>query len=284
MCATFAAMGEAPRRRWLREPLLHFVLIGAAIFGLDRIRHGASKTSPPNDVHVVVVDAAVRDALTREYTMRFGRSPDPDRLATLIAEWVRDEVLIREAMSLGLDHGDVIIRRRLAQKMSLVLESRAAPREASESELAQWLAAHRETYRLPARTSFTHVFFARARRGDQTRADATSALANGPAPERGDAFPLGATFESRSGGDIETAFGAAFARTLDTAPVGTWTGPVTSRFGEHLVLVRARSANRDATLDEVRAAVRADFEAHAREDAIHEATARLVSQYHVVNR
>jgi hypothetical protein len=232
----------------------------------------------------VIVDGAVRDALSREYAMRFGRPPETARLAALVDDWVRDEVLVREAVQLGLDRGDVIIRRRLAQKMSLVLESRATTPEPTDADLEGWLAAHRDLYRLPGRTSFTQVFFARERRGEATHRDALAALATGPAPEHGDAFPLGATFESRSDADVDSAFGADFVHALDASPVGTWSGPVVSRYGEHLVLVRARSAMRDGTLAEVRAAVQRDLEADAREHAIREATSRLVSQYRVVNR
>lgn len=263
--------------------MLHFVVIGLALFAADRARSMARAPLAASDPQRVVVGDDVRSALAREYALRFGQAPDAARERSLVDDWVRDEVLVREAVRLGLDRGDPIVRRRLAQKMELVLEAETPIPTPSEDDLATFLAAHRDAYRLPARTSFTHVFFAHERRGDAARADAQTVLASGTVdPSRGDAFPLGPTIERRADSDLTGTFGAEFVQSMARAPLGTWFGPVSSRLGEHLVLVRDREAERDATLAEVRTSLLASYAAEARVAAVQRATDRLIARYHVV--
>lgn len=279
--------GEPARAhpRWIREPLVHFVAIGALLFALDRLRHRSSPRRVSDDAARIAVDDSIRAALATEYAMRFGRPPDDTRLRALTDDWIRDEALVREAQRLGLDHGDPVIRRRLAQKMSLVIESRIVPREPTEPEMIAWLAAHRDRYRLAARTSFTHVFYSRERRGDRARADATAALTTSDlSPSRGDAFALGASLDGRTDADLAVGFGEAFPAALAAAPIGAWTGPITSRYGEHLVQVRARSEMRDATLADVRTNVAADVRAQLRDAAVAAETQSIVGRYHVDSR
>lgn len=263
--------------------MVHFVVIGLALFAADRVRTMARAPVVASDPQRVVVGDDVRRALSREYTLRFGQAPDATREQALVDAWVRDEVLVREALRLGLDRGDPIVRRRLAQKMELVLESETPVPTPSDDDLTTFLAAHRDAYRLPSRTSFTHVFFAHERRRDAARADAQTVLASGTVdPSRGDAFPLGPMLDHRADSDLAAAFGPEFVQSMARAPLGTWFGPVSSRLGEHLVLVRDREAGRDSTVAEVRPSLLASYAAEARIAAVQRATDRLVARYHVV--
>ncbi len=274
----------------LREPLMHFVVLGALLFAADGVRarwHARRRSAVTATLRDdrIVVDEHVRRALAREDELRFGRPPDAARVRTLVDAWVRDEVLVREGLRLGLDRGDPIVRRRLVQKMELVLESEATISPPDDAALGAYLATHREGFRLPGRASVTQVFFARERRGANALSDAAALLATRAVdPSRGDAFPFGTTLEHRAESDLTATFGPAFMRAVAGAPLGTWVGPVESRFGAHLVLVRDREAARDPELSEVRASVLAAWTATARADAVQHATQRLVEQYGIVAR
>lgn len=266
------------QHRWLREPLLHFVVLGAAIFGLH-----AAVAPPPRDARILVTAdfiAGLRD----EHAARTGRPPTPEEERALVDRFVDEEVLYREAVALGLDRGDPIVRRRLAQKMAFVAEDGAAARDPSDAELEAYLAAHADRYRAPPRLSFRHVFLGRDRRGDPA-ADAQRLLPEltaGAAPDTlGDPFLQGASFARRAPADIEAVFGKAFTDALLAAPARVWTGPITSSYGAHLVRVEDRVEGALPPLSAVRARVRADLRDERREAALRAMREKLRARYRV---
>jgi len=260
-------------RRVLREPLVHFAAGGVAIFAL----HARVAARPEGDR--VVVSAAFAEALAKEQAQRTGRAPTAEEARALVDRFVDEEVLNREAAALGLDRGDPIVRRRLAQKMGFLAEADAA-REPAEADLERFLAAHEDRYRAAPRVSFRHVFLAHEHRADAERLLAE--LRAGARPdERGDPFLRGSRFAARTAAEVEAIFGPAFRAALDGAEKGTWAGPLASSYGVHLVLVEERTAGAEAALAEVRARVRQDLLDERREAAQREQLRRLRARYKI---
>jgi len=259
-----------------REPLLHFVVLGAALFALH------ARVAPPPAERIEVAPAFVA-GLRAEQAERTGQPPSDDELRGLVERHVDEEVLYREAIALGLDRGDVIVRRRLVQKMELL--ARAAIREPTDAELGEHLTAQAERYRGAETVSFEHVFVSRDRYGAAAAAKAGEllrALRAGADPKVvGDPFVAGASFARRTRGDLDAGFGGVFAEAMFAAPIAQWSGPVASSYGLHLVRIGAHEAGRAPDLAAVRARVREDFLSERREGAVRAEIQRLRGRYHV---
>jgi hypothetical protein len=265
---------------WLREPLFHFLALGAAIFGVARL--AAEPERGPQER--IEIGAAEIEQLGEGFRRVWQRPPSPEELAGLVEERIREEVYYREALALGLDRDDTIVRRRLRQKLEFLLDDLGQP-EPSEADLAAWLAAHRDAFRVEPRVSFRHVYLSRDRRGERAAADAERLLAalragNGTSDpsELGDPLPLPGSGVDLAQSEVARLFGDAFAARLLEIPTGGFEGPVESAYGLHLVEVRERVAARDPELAEVRDAVArewlADRQSRAREERFRELRAR----------
>ena len=149
------------KRTWWREPLVHFAVVGALVFAIERA------TAQPEAEPPIVISEDFVAALEQENRQRSGRDADRIERAGLIARFVREEALFREASRLGLDRGDVIVRRRLIQKMEFLLRGGVDVPEPTDDELEQYLAEHRAELARGPRVEFTHVFFSR---GEEPRA------------------------------------------------------------------------------------------------------------------
>ena len=257
-----------------REPLVHFVVIGGLLFAVH-----ARVAKPPPDR--IFIERAYVDALRAEERERTGQAPTEEQTRGLVERTVDDEVLYREALALGLDKGDLIVRRRLLQKMELI--ARASVPEPTDDELRAYLRAHPDRYEAPETVSFRHVFLSRDKHGDSLAKDAEqalSALRGGADPAKmGDPFVLGAAFAKRSRADVTTSFGPAFAEGLFAAKTGEWSGPVSSSYGLHLVLSAAREEGGAPDLSAVRARVREDLTTERRGSALRDEIARLRRKY-----
>jgi parvulin-like peptidyl-prolyl isomerase len=234
---------------WLREPLVHFVALGAMLFAVDRARHG-----PVTDRETVRIDDAVARGLRDELARRNGRPPSESEVRAMVEGYVDDEVLYREALALGLERGDPIVRRRLIQKMELAVQADAQAQEPTDDALRALLAEEPARWTSPATTSLSHVFFDPARRAD-AEGDARH-VAEVDAP-RGDPFIAAGPLHGLRGEAIDATFGEGFAPAVDALPVGRWSAPMRSRYGWHLLRVDARSPGAAPPLDEVRGALRA---------------------------
>jgi hypothetical protein len=269
--------------RILREPLFHFVLIGAALFALYRWAPGRGTTDP-----AIVVTPGRVESIATAFRLTWQRPPSAAELDGLIQDFVREEVAVREAMTLGLDREDVVVRRRLRQKLERVAADNAASAEPTDDQLGAWLAAHPADFAVEPRFSFTQVYFDPRRRGGQLASDAARMLAalqragaGADVATMGDAFVLGRQFEALPARDLKSQFGDPFAAALDTLAVGRWVGPIASTYGAHLVLLRDRTPARHPALAEVRDAVRREWSNAQKEQATERLYQRLLAHYTV---
>jgi parvulin-like peptidyl-prolyl isomerase len=216
------------------------------------------------------------------------RPPTAVELKGLVEDYVAEEVYYREAVAMGLDRDDTVIRRRLRQKMEFISEDIANSVEPSEAQLQEYLADNPGKFARPAELSLRQVYLNAGRRGDSVRADAEKLLAElqagrGPADlaEAGDPTMLPATMEAASPQAIANAFGQEFAQQVDEAPVGQWSGPIESAFGLHLVRVDERVAAKAPTLGEIRPVVLREWQAEQRRGQSHSFLATLRDKYQV---
>jgi hypothetical protein len=249
-------------KKLLREPLLHFLLLGAGLFLLYALvgeRGGVDSTE-------IVITPGHVEHLVAGFTRVWQRPPTQEELAGLVREYVREEVYYREALAMGLDKDDTIIRRRLRQKLEFLSEDTAARAEPTDDDLRTYLKEHPEKFRVDQRLSFSHIYLNPDRRGKNLGRDAEQLLAQlnrhgkrVDPTELGDPFLLDHNYRTVSASEAARDFGEKFAATLDELPVGQWQGPVESGYGVHLVLVRERTQGRLPALEEVRAAVGRDW-------------------------
>ena len=268
--------------RLFREPLLHFLLVGGLLFAADAVLRDRAA---PSD-QVIRISEPEIDRLRAQWTRQYQRSPAPEEIQGLIDARLREEVLFREALAMGLDQDDSIVRRRLAQKLEFLIEDLAAAREPTEAELSAFFEARQEGYQLPARVSFSQVFFSPDRRGRAAKPDASLVLAGlrpetlaAAAADQGDRFMMGASYSEQRPQDVEAVFGPEFVQALFEIEPGGWSGPIPSAYGWHLVRIEARSPSRLPTLAQVADQVRHDWSYEQRRLANETVFERLAARY-----
>lgn len=265
-------------RRLLREPLLHFFLLGGLLFGLYGWLHG-NLLSKPNEI---VVSRGQVESLQAQFQRVWQRPPTTEELNGLVEAWVREEIFYREGLAMGLDRDDPVVRRRIGQKVEFIAEG-PAPAAPTTAELQAWLDSHANDYSIEPVYTLRQVYFDPARHGERLDADIATALR---ALERGntvagDGTMLPPDLDKAPAYDVARTFGTEFEVALRTLPEGGWQGPVRSGFGLHLVQLASRDGGRPATLDEVRAAVERDL-LHARAEEANKAFyAKLRANYAV---
>ncbi len=254
-----------------REPLVHFLLLGAVLFALD----AWLRQPPASDANTeIVVSAARINTLAQNFKRTWQRPPTQAELDGLVQDYVREEVLYREALALGLDRDDTIIRRRLRQKMEFVSDEAAALETPTEAELAEYLAANVDAFRIEPRATFVQVFLDPRRREGTLETDVArlrEALSQAgdaaSAAEVGDRLLLlQPRYEHVARGEVARLFGTEFAEALFAQPVGRWAGPIASGYGVHLVRVEAVSAGRSPELAEVRPVVEREWASARRKE------------------
>ena len=249
-------------KRLLREPLVHFLLLGAVLFGIDRAtQSGHAATESSKEIRLSVDEIA---QLTLLYQSQWRRPPTPQELAGMVETKVQQEVLYREALAMGLDKDDEIVKRRMAQKMQFLAEDVAAAREPTPAELKSWFEKNSVKFAQPSRLSFRHLYFAPDRRGTLARTDAEQALAKLAgqpvdakiAGSLADPFMFQEYYRDRAPEFLGKEFGPQFALAVAKLPPGSWQGPIESGFGWHLVFVDTAIPGRVPALEEVEPDVR----------------------------
>lgn len=271
----------------VREPLVHFLAAGALLFAayawLGRGEDGAGGAE-----RTVRITERELDWLAETWMRQWQRPPSESELRGLVADYLREELLAREARELELDLDDTVVRRRLAQKMSFLLEDTARLAEPGDGELRALYETRRASFETPARTTFLQVYFSPDRRGGRAAEDARAALARlaagggpGDAAELGDPSLLPAEVVAADEQAIAGWFGPEFARAAVALAPGAWQGPIESAFGLHLVRVVEREEARPLPFEAVRAELAGEWR-REREAAAKEAYfAGLLQKYDV---
>lgn len=239
--------------RLLREPLFHFTVIGGLIFALYAVVDDTGEA--PADVIVIIPERI--DQLAAGFSSVWKRMPTDTELDALIEEDIREEVYYREALALGLDRNDTIVRRRLRQKMEFLMDTGANLLEPSAGELEAYFAANEQAYRLEPRLALEQIYLGNAP-DQQTIARSLSALRSAPPTDPsalGERTLLPVQLGLSPRNAIDGVFGEGFFElVLDISP-GEWTGPVASAYGVHLVRILDNLPARTPPLDEIRDAV-----------------------------
>jgi len=264
--------------------LLHFLVLGAALFGLFSVIDKKDVEAPTK----VVISTSRVATLADGFARTWRRPPTEQELQGLVDDYIRDEIFYREGRAAGLDRDDFVIRRRVRQKMEFLAEDMAAA-EPSDEELAAYLASNPDRFRTEDRLTFHHVFLSATRRGSALDGDAkqiaeTLVRASAPADTAtiGDPFLLGAEFREMSQSDVARTFGEGFAKQLSAAEPGRWQGPIASSFGVHLVFVDERTRGNLPPLDTVREAVQREWLNARRIEAEQKLYRTLRDRYQIV--
>ena len=279
----------ARRKRWLREPLLHFLLIGLVMFAVYNARHPNSGQG--DRLSRIELTADDLRQLEMAWAAKWQRPPGPEELRNLVAAKVREEILYREGLALGLDKEDTIVKRRLAQKVEFLSEDVSTMRDPGVKELKAWFEKNASHFALPSRVTFRHLYFSCDRRGERSSIDANRALAklagqpaDSPATMNlADPFMYQSYYADRTPEYVANVFGTKFAQALSQLkPAASWQGPIESGFGWHLVWVDSLTPGRVPDFEAVEQEVKNEWVAEQRAEARRKAFETMKTRYEII--
>lgn len=247
--------------RALREPFLHFLLLGALLFAVNEYLEQRSKFTR------IVLTPEIVQGIATNYALQYGTRPTGAQLNSLVDEYVREEVFYHAALKLGLDRDDEIIRRRLVQKYEFLQQDLAVEREPTREELRAYYREHLSEYRTPARVTFTQVYFSPDLRGAEgAHADAVRVAAGlrergvSRAVGEGDRFPGPTDYAATSAEELSRVFGKeGLAQEVFSVPLNHWSEPIRSGLGWHLLFVTAHRPPDLASFEQAEDTVRRDY-------------------------
>lgn len=267
--------------RLIKEPLVHFVLLAVAIFGLY---HFVTSSRQSADRTIVITQADL-ERLASLYAVEAGALPTEQDMRAIVTDQIQQEALAREARRLGMAEDDTVVQRRLAQKMTFMLSDLGQVDAPSDDVLEAWLQDNRTRFERPARFSFDHVFFSAA---DDPRIGDVLASLNGAGDAEwralGDPFMLQRRYADLPDREIVRLFGGQFAEQLTGLPGNdaSWQGPLSSALGTHLVRITRREDARMPSLAEIRSAVLQDWSEHEQRQRSAEEIRSIVDKYEIV--
>ena len=270
-----------------REPLLHFLLLAA---GINLLYGALDQGDDATDSLTVRIGAEHLRSLSDQFSALWGRPPTADELNALIREQVRTEILYREAIAMGLDDGDMVIERRLAQKLELLAQGLVTPAEPEDELLEAWYAENIERFRPASRYTLTHVFFDPDRRDDAILDEARAArdeLAQlDEVPEdigdRGDRFMLQNYYPDRTEIELRKLFGSGFVEQIVDLEPSRWHGPVLSGYGVHLVYLNGVVTPPQPPFEAIRATLVDEWSREQVERQSEQFLDRIVDRYTIV--
>ena len=269
-----------------KEPLFHFLLLGAIIFVVYFILNPAVDNAS-NQIRVTQGDI---ERFKQVFQKQWHRQPTKEELQGLIRAHLKEEVLYREALAMGLEKDDTIVRRRLAQKVEFLITDITVPTDVDDKELMAFYEKNFERYTRATRLSFRHIYFNPDIRGERTMDEANATLhtlqstnAGMNVPDNyGDRYMLPLQFESAAEDEVARAFGRDFAELLVQLEPGSWQGPVHSGYGLHLVYIQQRVAAIVYPFNEVRERVKNDYLFDLRQTRNEEVLEKLKARYKII--
>jgi peptidyl-prolyl cis-trans isomerase C len=271
-------------RRLAREPFVHFVLLGTVLFFVNHHLEEQSRFT-----RIAITRQQVQ-GIAENYRLQYGGLPSVQQLDALVNNFIREEIFYHEALKLGLDADDEIIRRRLVQKYEFLQQDLATPTAPTQSQLLDYYHEHLDQYRRPQTVTFTHVYFSTDGRGENRARDAAQSLASSlnlrglsRAVDDGDRFPGPYDFTALSRDELARVFGKeGLAQGIFEVEPNHWSQPLRSGLGWHTVHVSAREPGRQATFDEARDDVRRDYIQSERDRRNAETIAKLRRSFVIV--
>jgi hypothetical protein len=275
-------------KHWLREPLVHFLVLGVALFGVyGYMQRGRGGVESSNQIALTLDELRQMDMY---FESQWHRQPTPVEFQAMVEDKVREEVLYREGLAMGLDKDDEIVRRRMAQKMQFLAEDVATAHEPSTAELRAWFEKNSNKFALPGRYSFRHLYFSPDKRGRKSQDDAAKALAaiagqaedSKLADSLGDRFMFQDYYGDRTASAIAKEFGPPFAVAVEKLKPGSWQGPVESGYGWHLVFVDTIIPGRIPAFEEMEPDVKTAWLAEQKQQAWQKVYAEMRAKYAVL--
>jgi peptidyl-prolyl cis-trans isomerase C len=275
-------------KRWLREPLLHFLLLGLLLFAAYAyLQRGRGGVESSKQIALSLDDLRTMDIY---FESQWHRQPTPAEFQAMVEDKVREEVLYREAIAMGLDKDDTIVKRRMAQKMQFLAEDVAAAHEPSTAELKAWFDKNSSKFALPSRYSFRHLYFSPDKRGKEAQDDAAKALAKiASLPEDSklaislaDPFMFQDYYGDRAPDALAKEFGPQFVVALEKLKPGSWLGPIESGYGWHLVYVDTVIPGRIPAFEEMEPDVKTAWLAEQKQQAWQKAYKDMRAKYTVL--
>ena len=273
-------------KEWIREPLLHFLLVGAVLFILYDLQNEGYNNDEDN--HIVITKGSI-DRLISLWEKKRQRLPTQAELQDMIEQQIHEEVMVREALAMGLDKNDTIVRKRLAQKIEFISSDIADMAEPSDEELLKFLNAHSEKFETPATLSFEHIYFDSDKRKAQAELNALEFLDKLKQTEitidthmAGDPFMMGQQYEKITEFGVSRIFGQNFAIELFMLNTGDWQGPVISSYGAHLVRISNKKPTQAVSLNTIKDKVRYEWQAEQRQSMNKTFYGNLRQRYDIV--
>ncbi len=239
-------------KKILKEPLVHFLLIGALLF----LVYGMVNTE--QDKTEISIDDNLINELAAKWELKRNRQPTLEEINGMVDQYIEQEVLYREALAMNLDHNDEIIKRRLAQKMEFISDGLAESLQPTEEVLIEYYENHKEIYKKEPIYTLQQVYFSNDKRTDAI-GDASSALTTESPESFGDNLSLPRQYTDASAFLIARDYGSAFTKSLDSLETGKWAGPIISGFGVHIIFIKEKKPAGYYTFKEVAEKVNVDY-------------------------
>jgi parvulin-like peptidyl-prolyl cis-trans isomerase-like protein len=273
--------------RLFREPLLHFLLAGAALFGAYAWLPG-DRDSPEDNSRTVYLRQADVDWIKQIWSRQWHREPTQDELRGLVADYIKEELFAREAHDMKLDENDIVLRHRLAQKLSFLIEDAVQVAQPTDADLQRHYAAHPDRFQSGARITFSQIYFNPETRKDPLsdakrileRIGAASKV-DDPA-EMGDRLLVDSDFRQTDEQTVSTVFGPEFARTIFALEPGSWSGPIRSGFGVHLARISELQKSQPLPYAAARPQLLAEWQREQEQGAYEKFMQELRKKYKIV--
>ncbi|MBG6154836.1 hypothetical protein IWQ52_000536 [Labrenzia sp. EL_159] len=269
-------------RRLASQPLVHFLLLGSLIFAAYGFISPPPESEPVDENAEIVVTQQKLQRLVTEFEAVWQRFPTEEEKQTLVASYVREEVLVREALKLGLDRDDIVLRRRLVQKMDFLTTAAARSRKPTEEDLKSYYDANRNAYLRSGRISYEQVFLG-SPADEELAEEVQDRLRQGADPEvLGTRTLLPYRLDMSARSKIDGVFGDGFYERIEALPLNEWSGPVQSGYGQHLIRVTQRQSAEYLPFESIRNEVEADWALRKAEELRDDAYAAMRERYRIV--
>ncbi len=272
-------------KKLLSEPLLHFLLIGGLLFFIYDLKN--DEIAADDNMSITITEANI-DQLINQWQRRWQRLPSQQELQGLVRAQIHEEILYREALAMGLDKDDVVVRQRMTRKIEFISNDLASFAEPTDTQLQTYLDTHAEMFILPGKITFSQVYLNADKRGEQVQADADKLLADLSHSTTdldisllGDPFMGGQAYDSLNDFEVSRLFGDIFSEQLFELATGKWVGPVESGYGLHLVRIDSRTDPRVPSLARARDKVQNEWVAEQRRKANKAFYAELHKRYEI---